>query len=187
MADLPLVARRRSRRRDTAATVEDPARSGGAGIRIGSRDPRRLYSFEVQQPATATSKLAGLREHYAGTVGADGQRYFVEHALETDEPAMLAARIEGLSDREFARAKTACAIQRRRLGRPRRGLLHLTDRGPRFYVRLGRTHHHGLGWLTPVLGGTTRARSPVRECVHYDYLAATPRVRRAIAQWLEPC
>lgn len=69
-----------------------------------------LYSFEVQQPATATSKLAGLREHYAGTVGADGQRYFVEHAIETDEPAMLAARIEELSDGEFARAKTACAI-----------------------------------------------------------------------------
>jgi pyrroloquinoline-quinone synthase len=69
-----------------------------------------LYSFEVQQPATAQSKLAGLREHYAGTVGTDAQRYFVEHAVETDEPAMLAAKIERLSDAEFARAKTACAI-----------------------------------------------------------------------------
>jgi pyrroloquinoline-quinone synthase len=69
-----------------------------------------LYSFEVQQPATATSKLAGLREHYAGTVGTDAQQYFVEHAVETDEPAMLAARIEALSDGEFARAKTACAL-----------------------------------------------------------------------------
>ena len=68
-----------------------------------------LYSFEVQQPATASSKLAGLREHYAGTVDEDGQRYFVEHAVETDEPAMLAARIEDLSDGEFARARTACA------------------------------------------------------------------------------
>jgi pyrroloquinoline-quinone synthase len=67
-----------------------------------------LYSFEVQQPATASSKLAGLREHYAGTVDEDGQRYFVEHAVETDEPAMLAARIEDLSDGEFARARTAC-------------------------------------------------------------------------------
>ena len=69
-----------------------------------------LYSFEVQQPATASSKLAGLREHYAGTVDADAQRYFVEHAVETHEPAMLAARIEALSDGEFARAKTACAL-----------------------------------------------------------------------------
>lgn len=69
-----------------------------------------LYSFEVQQPATASSKLAGLREHYAGTVDAHAQRYFVEHAVETDEPAMLAARIEALSDGEFARARTACAI-----------------------------------------------------------------------------
>ena len=69
-----------------------------------------LYSFEVQQPATATSKLAGLREHYAGTIDAEAQQYFVEHAVETDEPAMLAARIDALSDGDFARAKTACAI-----------------------------------------------------------------------------
>ena len=69
-----------------------------------------LYSFEVQQPTTAQSKLAGLREHYAGTVDDDGQRYFAEHAVETDEPAMLAAKIEALSDRDFARAKTACAV-----------------------------------------------------------------------------
>jgi pyrroloquinoline-quinone synthase len=69
-----------------------------------------LYSFEVQQPATAGSKLAGLREHYAGTVDAEAQQYFVEHAVETDEPAMLAARIEALSDAEFARTKTACAL-----------------------------------------------------------------------------
>ena len=69
-----------------------------------------LYSFEVQQPATASSKLAGLREHYAGTVDTDAQRYFVEHAVETDEPAMLAARIDDLSDGDFVRAKTACAV-----------------------------------------------------------------------------
>jgi pyrroloquinoline-quinone synthase len=69
-----------------------------------------LYSFEVQQPATASSKLGGLREHYAGTVDAEAQQYFVEHAVATDEPAMLAARLEALSGGEFARAKTACAI-----------------------------------------------------------------------------
>jgi pyrroloquinoline-quinone synthase len=69
-----------------------------------------LYSFEVQQPKTATSKLDGLREHYAGAVDEAGQRYWVEHAVPTDEPAMLAAMIEKLSDGEFARAKTACAV-----------------------------------------------------------------------------
>ena len=69
-----------------------------------------LYSFEVQQPATASSKLAGLREHYAGRVDANAQRYFVEHAVQTDEPAMLAERIDALSEGEFARAKTACAV-----------------------------------------------------------------------------
>jgi pyrroloquinoline-quinone synthase len=69
-----------------------------------------LYSFEVQQPATASSKLAGLREHYAGTVDADAQRYFVEHTVETDEPAMLAGMIDDLSEGDFARAKTACAV-----------------------------------------------------------------------------
>jgi len=69
-----------------------------------------LYSFEVQQPVTASSKLAGLREHYAGTVDADAQQYFVEHAVDTDEPAMLASLIDGLSEGEFARARTACAI-----------------------------------------------------------------------------
>lgn len=69
-----------------------------------------LYSFEVQQPLTASSKLAGLREHYAGAVDADAQQYFVEHAVETDEPVMLASLIDGLSEGEFARARTACAI-----------------------------------------------------------------------------
>jgi pyrroloquinoline-quinone synthase len=69
-----------------------------------------LYSFEVQQPRTATSKLDGLREHYAEAVSEDGRRYWVEHAVETDEPAMLAAMIEQLSDAEFARTRTACAV-----------------------------------------------------------------------------
>ena len=69
-----------------------------------------LYSFEVQQPATAQSKLAGLKEHYADTVDEAGQEYFREHAVETDEPAMLAAKIERLGDDEFARVKTACAV-----------------------------------------------------------------------------
>jgi len=69
-----------------------------------------LYSFEVQQPATARSKLDGLREHYAGTVDEAAQAYFRAHAIETDEPAMLAERIDRLTDDQFARARTACAV-----------------------------------------------------------------------------
>ncbi len=53
--------------------------------------------------------MTGGRASRAGTVGADAQRYFVEHAVETDEPAKLASLIDGLSDGEFVRAKTACA------------------------------------------------------------------------------
>jgi pyrroloquinoline-quinone synthase len=93
--------------RSQSATLLDVGRHAFASVpeALGA-----LYSFEVQQPATAQSKLAGLREHYAGTVDADAQRYFVEHAVETDEPAMLASKIEQLSDGEFARVRTACAI-----------------------------------------------------------------------------
>ncbi|PZR63377.1 MAG: hypothetical protein DLM71_05625 [Chloroflexi bacterium] len=69
-----------------------------------------LYAFEVQQPATAQSKLAGLREHYGAAVDEAGREYFAVHAVETDEPAMLAAQLEQLSAGEFARARTACAI-----------------------------------------------------------------------------
>ena len=69
-----------------------------------------LYSFEVQQPATAQSKLDGLREHYAGTVDEAAQEYFRVHAVETDEPAMLAERIDQLRDGEFQRTRTACAV-----------------------------------------------------------------------------
>jgi pyrroloquinoline-quinone synthase len=69
-----------------------------------------LYSFEVQQPSTARSKLDGLREHYAGNVDEAGQEYFRVHAVETDEPAMLATQIEQLSDAEWARARTSCAL-----------------------------------------------------------------------------
>ena len=67
-----------------------------------------LYAFEVQQPATAQSKLAGLDEHYA--LGDGAREYFVAHAAETDEPALIARQIEELSDGEFARAKTACGL-----------------------------------------------------------------------------
>ena len=67
-----------------------------------------LYAFEVQQPATAQSKLAGLDEHYDLPV--DAREYFAVHAVETDEPALLARHLDVLTDAEFARARTACTL-----------------------------------------------------------------------------
>ena len=67
-----------------------------------------LYAIEAQQPVTASTKLAGLEAHYP-EVPAPARRYFEVHAQETDEVAMLAGKLDRLSDREFARARTACA------------------------------------------------------------------------------
>jgi pyrroloquinoline quinone (PQQ) biosynthesis protein C len=71
---------------------------------------RRPQSRTLLAVGENASKLAGLREHYAGSVDAGAQRYFEEHAVETDEPAMLASMIDELSEGDFARARTACAI-----------------------------------------------------------------------------
>lgn len=68
-----------------------------------------LYAFEVQQPATAQSKLAGLEEHYP-QIDRDARTYFVAHAHETDEPELLARQIDELSEADYARAKTGCAL-----------------------------------------------------------------------------
>ena len=65
-----------------------------------------LYAFERQQPATAESKLAGLRAFYA--LGAEGERYFEEHTRNQHEADKLAARIEALDPESLARARAAC-------------------------------------------------------------------------------
>lgn len=65
-----------------------------------------LYAFERQQPATATSKLAGLRAFYA--LGPEAERYFDEHTRNQHEADKLAARIEGLDADGRERALTAC-------------------------------------------------------------------------------
>ncbi len=65
-----------------------------------------LYAFERQQPATAESKLAGLRAFYA--VGPEAERYFDEHTRNQHEAEKLAARIEALDDEGRARAQAAC-------------------------------------------------------------------------------
>ncbi len=66
-----------------------------------------LYAFEVQQPATAASKLEGLDTHYKALP--QGVRpYFVAHAEETCEKDMILAQIGGLSADERLACAAAC-------------------------------------------------------------------------------
>lgn len=67
-----------------------------------------LFAFEAQQPLTAQSKLDGLNEHY--NFSEKGKEYFAVHANDFNEVEDLKTHIAGLSDAEFARARTACAI-----------------------------------------------------------------------------
>ncbi len=66
-----------------------------------------LYAFEAQQPYTAQSKLAGLREHYRQLPEPCGE-YFRLHTDDFDEPALLAAHLEALPADEQARGEAAC-------------------------------------------------------------------------------
>jgi pyrroloquinoline-quinone synthase len=67
-----------------------------------------LFAFEAQQPHTSRSKLDGLNEHYA--MGDKAKHYFVVHADDIHEVEDLKRYVSELSDEEFARCKTACAI-----------------------------------------------------------------------------
>ena len=66
-----------------------------------------LYAFESQQPYTAQSKLAGLREHYRQLPACCGE-YFRLHEDDFDEPALLAAQMNALPAAEQERAVLAC-------------------------------------------------------------------------------
>jgi len=65
-----------------------------------------LYAFEHQQPATAKSKLEGLRRHY--NLSPDAEVYFDIHQDDEEEPRWLAQQMETLSDAEFALSTHAC-------------------------------------------------------------------------------
>ncbi|MBS1946171.1 MAG: iron-containing redox enzyme family protein [Bacteroidetes bacterium] len=65
-----------------------------------------LYAFEAQQPATASSKLDGLRKHYSSW-GAD-ETYFQIHSTDFAEPALLEQKMSALSETERAVALEAC-------------------------------------------------------------------------------
>ena len=67
-----------------------------------------LYAFEAQQPYTSRAKLDGLDEHYC--VSDAGKEYFRVHADDIAEVELLQKHVEALSEAEFERAKTACAI-----------------------------------------------------------------------------
>ncbi len=66
-----------------------------------------LYAFESQQPYTAQSKLAGLREHYRQLPECCGE-YFRLHEDDFDEPALLAGQMNALPAAEQERAVAAC-------------------------------------------------------------------------------
>jgi pyrroloquinoline-quinone synthase len=66
-----------------------------------------LYAFESQQPFTAQSKLAGLKEHYAQLPACCGE-YFRLHEDDFEEPALLAARLNSLPPSQEERAVASC-------------------------------------------------------------------------------
>ncbi len=65
-----------------------------------------LYAFEVQQPGTATSKLAGLKKHYSKW-NVD-ETYFKIHADDIEEPELLEQKINVLSEFDKVIAENAC-------------------------------------------------------------------------------
>jgi pyrroloquinoline-quinone synthase len=80
----------------TAARLfADPASAAGA-----------LYAFEVQQPATAQSKLEGLKLHYK--LPASVEPYFELHSHNEHEAAKLLGRIEAMSAEDRQRSAQAC-------------------------------------------------------------------------------
>lgn len=80
-----------------ARLFADPASAAGA-----------LYAFEVQQPATAQSKLDGLKTHYRLPQGVEP--YFEIHSHNEHEAHKLLARIEALPSDDQARSLEACAM-----------------------------------------------------------------------------
>lgn len=67
-----------------------------------------LYAFEAQQPATAASKLDGLRKHYA--LPASAEPYFVTHSSNQHESAKLLELIAALPAAERAVSLEACEV-----------------------------------------------------------------------------
>lgn len=65
-----------------------------------------MYAFEAQQPATAQSKLDGLKTHYK--LPAEVEPYFEVHARNWHESEKILASVEKLSSEEQKQAVEAC-------------------------------------------------------------------------------
>jgi pyrroloquinoline-quinone synthase len=87
---------------ETAALVA----AAKANFAVNPEAVGALYAFEAQQPRTSRSKLDGLNEHY--TLSDDAKKYFVVHADDVAEAALLREYTLRQSDEEFARSKAAC-------------------------------------------------------------------------------
>lgn len=72
-----------------------------------------LYAFEVQQPSTSASKLAGLRTNYQ--LGAAAETYFQVHADDEHESQELLEKISMLPADQVDRAINACGSMARAL------------------------------------------------------------------------
>lgn len=72
-----------------------------------------LYAFEAQQPATAASKLEGLRLHYA--LSEEAEPYFEVHAANHHEAEDLLRSMEALDPAAQAGALEACEATARAL------------------------------------------------------------------------
>jgi pyrroloquinoline-quinone synthase len=67
-----------------------------------------LYAFEVQQPETAQSKLAGLLEHYPDLDPQLYSEYFVVHSRNHHESVALVKMMHSLDDAGRETAINAC-------------------------------------------------------------------------------
>jgi pyrroloquinoline-quinone synthase len=88
------------------ASVQDLINTARASFAQPASAIGALYAFEVQQPATAQSKLAGLRAFYHLPVFVEP--YFEIHSHNEHEAAKLLARVEGLSEIDQQHAVEAC-------------------------------------------------------------------------------
>jgi pyrroloquinoline-quinone synthase len=65
-----------------------------------------LYAFEAQQPATAQSKLDGLKTHY--TLPREAEPYFEVHSVNWHESEKILRQLDALPAEEQAQALAAC-------------------------------------------------------------------------------
>ena len=66
-----------------------------------------MYAFEAQQPATAKSKLDGLKTHYS--LPPEVEPYLEAHSANWHESEKILSALEELTLEEQAQAEKACA------------------------------------------------------------------------------